>query len=473
MTVFHLEPSPANAGEGDARAASEEEGGHLPGRPKPPSLSLASKGAPVPLPPSRERVGRVHVIGSGLAGLSAAVHLAAAGAEVHLSDAAPQAGGRCRSYYDRELGLTIDNGNHLVLAGNRHVHAYLRLIGAEDRLIGPATADFPWLDLATGERWTLRPNMGRVPWWLLSAGRRVPGTRPADYLALARLSGAAADATIADTMPTEGALWHRLLEPLFVSALNTPAREASALLAGAVVRGSLARGGKASRPRVAHPTLAHAFVDPALGYLAAHGAKVTPGRRLRAISFDHTRATRLDFADGTVDLAPTDEVVLATPAWVAVDLIPGLTVPTEHHAIVNAHFAMSPPPGSQLITGLVGGTAEWVFALPDRISVTVSAADRMLDMPRDAILNTLWLEAARTLELPGSPMPSARLLIEKRATFAATPAQDALRPPARTRWSNLFLAGDWTQTGLPATIEGACGSGATAAGLALAAMRHY
>jgi len=416
---------------------------------------------------------KVHVVGSGLAGLSAAVHLAAAGAEVHLSDAAPQAGGRCRSYFDRELGLTIDNGNHLVLAGNRHVHDYLALISAEDRLIGPATADFPWMDLATGERWTLRPNMGWLPWWLLSAKRRVPGTRPHDYLALARLPGAAVDAMIADTMRTEGALWHRLLEPLFVSALNTSAREGSARLAGAVVRGSLARGGEASRPRVAHPTLAHAFVDPALAYLAAHCAKVTLGCRLRAIGFEHTRAARLDFADGPVDLSPTDSLVLAVPAWVAADLIPGLSVPAEHHAIVNAHFAVSPPAGSQLITGLVGGTAEWVFALPDRVSVTVSAADRLLDTPRDALLATLWSEAARVLDLPDMPMPAARLLIEKRATFAATPAQDALRPPARTRYANLFLAGDWTQTGLPATIEGACGSGATAAGLALAAPPHY
>lgn len=416
---------------------------------------------------------KVYVVGSGIAGLSAAVHLAAAGAEVHLSDAAPQAGGRCRSYFDRELGLTIDNGNHLVAAGNRAVHAYLHVIGAADRLIGPEVARFAWMDLRDGARWTLSPSAGALPWWLLSPKRRLPGTGPFDYAPFARLLTARAGASIADTIRTHGPLWDRLLEPLLVSALNTPAREGSARLAGAVVRGSLARGGDASRPRVAHPTLAHAFVDPALGYLSTHGATVTLGRRLRAVGFDHDRATRLDFVDGPVDLAPTDSVVLAVPAWVAADLVPGLTTPTEHHAIVNVHFAVAPPPGSELLTGLVGGTAEWVFALSDRVSVTVSAADRMLNMPRDAILNTLWSEAARALNMASTPMPAARLLIEKRATFAATPAQDALRPSTQTYWKNLFLAGDWTQTGLPATIEGACGSGATAAGLALAAMRHY
>lgn len=413
------------------------------------------------------------MVGAGLAGLAAAVRLADAGAKVELSDSAPQAGGRCRSYFDRGLGLTIDNGNHLVLAGNRAVHTFLAAVGAADRLIGPEVARLAWMDLRDDTRWTLSPSAGPIPWWLLSPDRRVPGTNPFHYLAFARLLSAGARATIADTIPTHGPLWDRLLEPFLISALNTPAREGSARLAGAVIKGSLARGGQASRPRVAHPTLAAAFVDPALAHLAARGARTTLGRRLRAIGFEGDRATRLDFVDGAVDLASGDSVVLALPAWVAADLLPGLSTPTRHNAIVNAHFAVVPPPGCELLTGLVGGLAEWVFALPDRVSVTISAADRILDMPRDTLLATLWSEAARVLGFALTSMPPARLLIEKRATFAASPEQDALRPPAATRWRNLFLAGDWTQTGLPATIEGACGSGATAAGLALAAMRHY
>jgi len=185
-------------------------------------------------------VRRARVVGAGLAGLSAAVRLADAGWRVEISDAAAQAGGRCRSYADPQLGLTIDNGNHLVLSGNHAVRDYLALIGAGDRLAGPDEARFPFVDLRDGARWVLRPNAGRLPWWLLCPGRRVPGTRARDYRAFACLLRAPADATVADIVPAGGPLWERLVEPFLVSVLNTPAAEGSAALAGAVLRETLA-----------------------------------------------------------------------------------------------------------------------------------------------------------------------------------------------------------------------------------------
>ena len=131
--------------------------------------------------------GTVHVIGAGLAGLSAATVLAERGVDVSLSEAAGQAGGRCRSYFDPQLDRIIDNGNHLVLSGNRAVNAYLRRLGAADRLTGPKTADFAFVDLADGARWRVRPNDGPVPWWIFAKNRRPPRTGPADFLPLAVL----------------------------------------------------------------------------------------------------------------------------------------------------------------------------------------------------------------------------------------------------------------------------------------------
>ena len=130
---------------------------------------------------------RVHVIGAGLAGLSAAVALADRGVAVVISEAARQAGGRCRSFHDGLLDMVIDNGNHLVLSGNAAVDRYLRAIGAEGRLTGPGRSEFHFLDLQLGQRWTLRPSEGALPWWILDSGRRVPGTRPWDYVALLAL----------------------------------------------------------------------------------------------------------------------------------------------------------------------------------------------------------------------------------------------------------------------------------------------
>jgi uncharacterized protein with NAD-binding domain and iron-sulfur cluster len=115
-----------------------------------------------------------------------------------------------------------------------------------------------------------------------------------------------------------------------------------------------------------------------------------------------------------------------------------------------------------LLTGVIGGATEWLFGFPERLSVTISAAERFLATPREELAELIWGEV-QTVAGFEAPLPAWQIIKEKRATFAATPEQDALRPPAKTQWRNLALAGDWTRTGLPATIEGAIRSGVTAA----------
>ncbi len=410
---------------------------------------------------------KITVIGGGLAGLSAAVALAEKGAHIALYEAAGQAGGRCRSYFDATLDCVIDNGNHLVLSGNHAVHSYLRTIGAAHALIGPDHAEFAFADLASGARWRLTPNEGPLPWWIFASARRVPGTGPLDYVRLAPLLLPGSSQRIADVIPCKGALWDRLMRPFLLAALNTEPETASAALAGAVLRETLAKGGAAYRPRIAHPTLAAAFVEPALAYLAAKGAEVHLGQRLRRIVLDNRQAVALEFSDSTIPLLPEDTVVLATPPWVTHELLPTIMVPDEFRAIVNAHFKIVSPPGVAPMLGVIGGTAEWIFAFPDRISVTVSAADAIVDQDREALAKLLWRDVARAHSIAGEP-PPWQVVKEKRATFAATPEQAARRPETATRWRNLLLAGDWIDTGLPATIESAVRSGQRAAKLAWA-----
>jgi squalene-associated FAD-dependent desaturase len=408
------------------------------------------------------------IAGAGLAGLSAAVRLVEAGLTVRIADSAAQAGGRCRSYHDSQLGLTIDNGNHLVLAGNRAVAAFRATIGATTPLAGPDHADFAFADLSSDARWTIRMNDGRVPWWVLSKRRRVPGTSATNYLKLAGLlTGAPSDA-VGDRIDTTGPVWRKLIEPVLLAVLNTPPESGSARLTAAVLRESLLRGGTATLPRIAEPSLAAAFIDPALAWLAGHGVAFTPGKRLRAIETEGDRVIALDWGAGPQLVADDEAVILAVPPWVATALLPELPAPDAFHAIVNGHFAITPPDGAPAMLGLLGGTAEWLFAFPDRISVTVSAADAIVDLDREELAQRFWADIQQAYRFT-APMPRWQIVKEKRATFAATPAQDAKRPAAATRWRNLFLAGDWTRTGLPATIEGALRSGETAARLAIRA----
>ncbi|HSC19076.1 MAG TPA: hydroxysqualene dehydroxylase HpnE [Rhizomicrobium sp.] len=410
--------------------------------------------------------GKVYVIGAGLSGLAAGVALASRGARVVLIEGAGQAGGRCRSYVDPVLNQTIDNGNHLILSGNHATFGYLRTIGAADRLAGPEHAGFPFVDVRTGARWTLSPNDGAIPWWVLSSKRRVPGTSILEYLAMAKLLAASGAQRIDAVIACQGNFWERLLRPLLLAALNTEPEAASASLAAVVLRETLLKGGRAYRPRISAPHLGSTFIDPALDYLKRQGAEVRFGSRLRGIQSANNCATALDIANGSIELGPDDRVVLATPAWVATELLPAVLAPADFRSIVNAHFAVTPPPNAPMMIGIVGGVAEWVFAFADRICVTVSNADAIVDRAREELARTLWCDVVAAHGL-AAELPPWQIVKERRATFAATPEQAKRRAKAKTRWSNLFLAGDWTDTGLPATIEGAIRSGNHAAELAL------
>ncbi len=408
-----------------------------------------------------------HIIGAGVSGLAAAVRLCNAGYQVHVHEATQQAGGRCRSYFDAQTGLIIDNGNHLVLSGNRHVIDYAKSIGTEAGLVGPARAQFDFADLKSGKRWRLDLGDGRIPTWLFDASRRVPDTGVGDYLALSPLIWAGNDKLVGDTIKCDGVLYDRLVQPLLLAALNVDPPEGSAGLAGAIVRETLLAGGKACRPLIARSGLSDVLVEPAIELLRSKGAGIHFGHELRGYAMAGDRAGELQFgADDVITLDANDVVIMAVPGWSAKNLLPGIKTPTEYRAIVNAHFNYLPPAGQPPLIGVVGGIVEWLFAFDNRLSITISNGDRFVKLPREGFAQQIWDEICQVSNIT-APLPAWQIVRERRATFAATPAQNALRPGTRTDFKNLFLAGDWTDTGLPATIEGSIRSGDRAADLAL------
>ncbi|HEY0852886.1 MAG TPA: hydroxysqualene dehydroxylase HpnE [Bradyrhizobium sp.] len=408
----------------------------------------------------------VHIIGAGISGLSAAVRLSNAGLQVHVHEATQQAGGRCRSYFDAATNLTIDNGNHLLLSGNHHARDYARAIGTEAGLVGPARAQFPFVDVSTGQRWQLDLGDGRLPTWVFDESRRVPDTSLFDYLKLAPIIWAGADNLVGNTIPCDGALYERLVQPLLLAALNCDPPEGSAGLAGAIVRETLLAGGQACRPLVARDGLSAVLVEPAVKLLEGRGASVRLSHELRALATSGERVNELNFGDDKVALGPDDAVILAVPPRPAASLLPGLKTPTKFRAIVNAHFRFDPPKGAAPILGVVGGLVEWLFAFPQRLSVTISNSDHLVDMPREELAQAIWRDICKAGGVSGE-LPPWQIVRERRATFEATPEQNALRPGPVTSFRNLFLAGDWTATGLPATIEGSVRSGDRAADLVL------
>src|SRR5215210_7169183 len=254
-----------------------------------------------------------HIIGAGISGLSAAVRLANAGYLVRVHEATQTTGGRCRSYFDAATNLMIDNGNHLLLSGNRHALAYARSIGTEAGLVGPKRAQFPFCDVSTGQRWQLDLGDGKLPLWVFDEARRVPDTSLRDYLALMPLIWAGTDKLVGKAIPCEGTLYQRLVQPLLLAALNVDPPEGSAGLAGAVVRETLLAGGEACRPLIAREGLSAVLVEPAIKLLQAKGASIQFGRELVGLGLASDTVDLLKFGGDTVAIAPEDAVVLAVP----------------------------------------------------------------------------------------------------------------------------------------------------------------
>ena len=413
-----------------------------------------------------------------MAGLGAAVRAAGQGIEVFLHEASPNAGGRCRSHYEPVLDRTIDNGNHLMLSGNRAVMRYSAAIGASDRLEMAARATFPFVDLATGNRWTVAFGNGRWPYALLARKNRVPQTRIIDYLRIINLLRANSDASVEDTVGTDGHLFELFLRPLSLAVLNTPPEKASASLMAAVVRETMLKGGRACRPVIARTGLSDALVEPALAMLERSGVRVATGSRLRAIEMVDGAPRALRFSREDIAITPDDAIILAVPAPVAADML-GRVTPDRFEPIVNAHFRVNcyhmhrTDRHQRTMTGVLGGTAEWFLVRDDVVSVTVSAARTLVHQPAEKIAALLWADVSAALAI-GNPakVPACAVVKERRATFSQTPEQCRRRPDFRAVGSGLFLAGDWTETGLPATIEGALRSGERAEKAALQWIRQ-
>lgn len=415
----------------------------------------------------------VHIIGAGLSGLAAAVRLAQMGQAVSLYEGAGHAGGRCRSFHDRTLDRLIDNGNHLIMSGNKSALAYLDRIRAEDPLIGPDQARYPFVDIASGARWVVRMNEGFIPFWIFDAGWRVPGTGVMDYARAAAIAFAGPDKTVAEVVGEGGALYKNFWEPLTLAVLNATPQQGQARLLWSVIRETFLLGGQASRPRVAREGLGPAFIDPAVRYLQANGARLHVNARLRAVEMTDNRVTRLNFASDDVDVAPDDKVIFAIPPSRLKSIFPVLDPPPDDASILNVHYRLREPVSTEALNGspfiaLVSSDTQWIFVRDDIVSLTVSASHAvgMDDIPNDEAVQSLWREVQIALRLGDQMFDAVRVIRERRATPDQSPAGVEKRLKPQSPWSNVILAGDHTDTGVPATIEGSIRSGDRAAALA-------
>jgi hypothetical protein len=404
----------------------------------------------------------VHIVGAGVAGLAAARALATSQrCEVVVHEARTQAGGRRRSFYDETLGVDVDTGNFPLLSCWSSALSLIEAIGARGEWREETEPGVAFADFSSGERWRLRPNRGRAPWWLIDPGRRGPRLGLADYWAARRLYSASKTATVASLGPSSGAAMDRLWRPLCIAALNCPPETASATLAAAALRDLVRFGGSGMRLLTPVHSFGRAFIDPLARRIQRDGATLRLERRLLALDFDTDRLSGLEFQNDRIALRPGDALILAAPWTVAASLVPGLEPPGSFSTALTVHFAVPAPRASPTVLGALGGLFQWLFGYRDRVSVTVREAGGYVDTPSHAIAAECWRGVAALTGLSDA-LPPWRV-IRSRGSLAWTPEEAARRPARPTAWGDFFLAGGYVEGPLPDCIESAARSGESAA----------
>ncbi len=433
--------------------------------------------------------GRVAVFGAGVAGLTAAMQLAEQGFAVDVYEAKTFPGGRASSLRDAPSGLTLDNGQHIVMGC---YHGFLRLLdrlGTRDRLAEAAGLAVDYVEPG-GKRSRMQAGELPAPLHLLTALLGFGALNVEDRTAILKLglfmrwgwrpnANQTAAAWLEENGQTPGAI-RALWEPFCIAALNEPLATASARLLHETLRRSLFGKRGDSAIFFSRVGLSDLFRPEAERFLAATGGSLHYGTQLSQLNFAGGKVVSAETSRGETIAA--DYFISALP-WMALRAVLPEDAPLRTQlqelkpaGILNIHLLCDRPLFDVPFAGLLDSPFHWVFDRSDHLpterqgkeflyAVTMSAAgETWLNRKSDEILAALRTELARFFPAVSEAKFSRELVIKtKDATFAATPAAEGFRPGPRTPWKNFFLAGDWTDTGLPATLEGAALSGEAAA----------
>jgi hydroxysqualene dehydroxylase len=430
------------------------------------------------------------VVGGGLAGMAAAFALRDRGEPVILLERRPFLGGRAFSFEDPDTGAVIDNGQHVLVGACDRLRAFLDRIGSRDAFRRQRRLRLPILD-GRGRRADLATAPLPPPLHLAAALLRYrhlgPGERRSVVAAVRRLARSDAvreeDRPLGEWLAGRGAppaSVERFWEPIVRPALNVRVAEASLSLSAFLVRRALWAGPSAGALWLPTTGLSAAIGSPALAHLRAAGADVRLEARAAALETSEGRVAGVRLQDGSS--IPARQVICALPPEGADRLLRSAGVPSDHaalgrSAIVNVYLWYDRPVLQVPFAGTFDSPLQWVF---DRsrilgenaggwcVGVSLSAADDLVDRPKEALADLCDDALGRLFPAHGrARLERSAVVKEPRATFRANPRATTRRPGPVTPVPGLLLAVDWTDTGWPATMEGAVRSGERSVAAAL------
>lgn len=432
------------------------------------------------MPPDTPSEKPIVIIGGGWAGLSAAIHLARQNRAVTLIEAADQPGGRARMVMFGDL--PVDNGQHIALGAYRNLLELFRIIGLRESLV---LRRLPLSLNVIGDETSMVLKAPEVPapLHLLIAFLRAAGLTTADKIRTLcnwfRLVGADThhDMTVTELLHCTNQSAHVsrfLWFPLCIAALNTHPDKASARLFQGMLKDVFMRKRADSDLLLPRYDMGRVLPQPALDWLSQHNVSVITRQRVTGLQLARNKVCGVIANHQTLS---TGRVIVATNAWNAARLtanIPDLSTlhgnlrRFEYEPITTIFLkytrAVMLEPAMQ---GYTDKLTQWVFdrrltSQPRVIAAVISADSECLSMSKDDLVQTVINDIKTASGLQDEPTDSL-VVREKRATLSATPEMEKLRPANVTAVKGLVLAGDYTQTGYPATLEGAVISGKQAA----------
>jgi hydroxysqualene dehydroxylase len=440
------------------------------------------------------------VVGAGFAGLSAAVRLARRGARVLVLEARARLGGRATAFPDRETGDIVDNGQHILLGCYTETFAFLRDIGATDNVRLDPQLAVTMIDRA-GRRTRLTcPAALPAPFHLIAGVLEWDALSWRDRLSIARMATPLKNArrelqgsTMKASSPGETVdhwlvhngqtprLREMLWDPLALAALNQPTDQAAAPAFARILAEMFGSDPRAAAIALPTRPLHLMYAEPAREYIEGRGGVVRTGAPARVTTDGGDAVTGVD-AGG--ERWSADRVISAVPWFAFAELFDGEPAPLGHAIDRARRMASSPIVTVNLwldrqiidepFIGLPGRAMQWVFdkrlvfgGAASHVSLVSSGAAAILARTNGELIRVAHEELLDALpQARAARLLRAAVVREPRATFSLAPGQPA-RPPAETGVKGLFLAGDWIDTGLPATIESAVRSGHRAADLCI------
>ncbi len=417
------------------------------------------------------------IVGGGLAGLSAAVTLANRNIHVHLIEASPKFGGRTYSFIEETSGCEIDNGQHLLLRCYYETIEYIKRIGATNLFSYQKQLEINFVTRAK-IKYQLKPTELPYPLGLffgflnydvlsildkvkiLSLLVQLPFIHSEKYLYLS------VEEWLFEQNQSQNCI-KSFWEIIAVGALNSQLKDASSKMFIDILKVIFLKGSDASAMIIPKVGISKAFIDPAIKFLKMNNTELILSEKLLEISIQQSKAVAIKTDKGTIN--DFDAVILAIPSYALSKIneenliIENNKTDLKTSSILTFHLWLKENNLKKPFYAFIDSRLHWVFNHGEYITTVTSGADDLIEKSQGELLKIISTELSAYLGINRENISRYKMIKEKRATFVPNKENISKRPTAKTKLENVFLAGDWTNTGLPATIEGAIKSGNTAA----------